>query len=59
MADAPGTNPDRSRVDLAAEAERSRTPRTPFLALAGGWLAVAAVVVIIVAVALTLYLVYG
>lgn len=45
--------------DLAAEAERSRTPRTPFLALAGVWLAVAAVVAVILALALTLYFVYG
>jgi hypothetical protein len=34
--------------DLAAEAERARTPRTPFLALAGVWLVVAAVVAIVV-----------
>ena len=44
--------------DLAAEAERARTPRTPLLALAGVWLTVAVVVaVILVAVALTLYFV--
>ena len=44
--------------DLAAEAERARTPRTPLLAFAGVWLTVAAVVVVVlVAVVLTLYLV--
>jgi hypothetical protein len=46
-------------ADLAAEAERGRTPRTPFLALAGVWLAVAAVVMVLLALALTLYFVYG
>jgi fatty acid desaturase len=45
--------------DLAAEAERARTPRTPFLALAGVWLLVAAVVAVVLALALTLYFVYG
>jgi hypothetical protein len=44
--------------DLAAEAERARTPWTPLRALAGVWLAVAAVVAIVIAVivvVLTLY----
>jgi|Tabmets5t2r1_1033131.scaffolds.fasta_scaffold272727_1 hypothetical protein len=55
MADPPGTEPP---DDLAAEAERARTPRTPLRALAGVWLTVAAVVaVILVAIALTLYFV--
>jgi hypothetical protein len=44
--------------DLAAEAERALTPRTPALALAGVWLVVAAVVaVVLLAVGLTLYFV--
>jgi hypothetical protein len=44
--------------DLAAEAERARTQWTPLLAFGGVWLVVAATVVaILVAVALTLYLV--
>jgi hypothetical protein len=48
----------RAGEELAAEAERARTPRTPLLALTGVWLAVAATVVaILVAVALTLYFV--
>jgi hypothetical protein len=45
-------------ADLAAEAERGRTARTPFLALAGVWLAVAVVVAVILALVLTLYFVY-
>ena len=54
----PGARPERSPDDLAAEAERARTPRTPLLALSGVWLAVAATVVaILVAVVLTLYFV--
>jgi hypothetical protein len=67
MADPRGTEQtarDRRRgarpvADLAAEAERGRTPRTPFLALAGVWLAVAVVVAVVLALALTLYFVYG
>jgi hypothetical protein len=55
----PDARPVRPPNDLAAEAERAWTPRTPLLALTGVWLAVAAVVVIVVAVALTLYFVYG
>jgi hypothetical protein len=45
-------------ADLAAEAERGRTARTPFTALAGVWLAVAVVVAVVLAVALSLYFVY-
>ena len=51
--------PNDRRTTSRAEAERARTPRTPLLALAGVWLAVAAVVALVVAVALTLYFVYG
>jgi hypothetical protein len=44
--------------DLADEAERARTPRTPLLALTGVWLAVAITVALVLAVvALTLYFV--
>lgn len=54
----PLAKPARPVDDLAAEAERARTPRTPMLALIGVWLAVAATVVaVLVAVALTLYFV--
>jgi hypothetical protein len=45
-------------ADLAAEAERGHTARTPFLALAGVWLAVAVVVAIVLALTMTLYFVY-
>ena len=45
-------------TDLAAEAERGRSARTPFLALAGVWVVVAAVVTVVLVLALTLYFVY-
>ena len=46
------------QVDLADQAERAVTPRTPALALAGVWLVVAAVVaLVLLAVGLTLYFV--
>jgi hypothetical protein len=51
--------PGRSAEDPAAAAERAHTPRTPFLALAGVWVVVAVVVGIVVALALTLYFVFG
>jgi hypothetical protein len=66
MADPSGEKPAAERSaaapghpeDLAAEAERARTPRTPAVALAGVWLVVAAVVaVVLIAVGLTLYLI--
>jgi hypothetical protein len=43
--------------DLADQAERAGTQRTPFLALAGVWLTVAIVAGVLVAVALVLYFV--
>jgi hypothetical protein len=55
----PGARPEGPPDDLAAEAERARTPRTLLLALTGVWLAVAAVVLVVLAVALTLYYLYG
>jgi hypothetical protein len=55
----PGARSGRSLDDLAAEAERGKTPRTPLLALTGVSLAVAAVVLVVLAVALTLYFLYG
>jgi hypothetical protein len=55
----PVAKPAQSTVDLAAEAERSRTPWTPVRALTGVWLAVAAVVALLIAAALTLYFVSG
>jgi fatty acid desaturase len=67
MADSPETDKDvqdrpgaaQPVADLAAEAERGRTSRTPFLALAGVWVVVAVVVAVILALVLTLYFVYG
>jgi hypothetical protein len=54
--DRPGA--ERPGADLAAEAERTRTPKTPFLALAGIWLTIVVALLIVLAlVALTLYLV--
>jgi len=43
----------------ADEAERARTPRTPFLALAGVWGTIAVTVAVLIAVALVLYYVTG
>jgi hypothetical protein len=46
----------RSRGDeLATEAERARTPRTPVLALAGVWFVVVIVVAIVVALTFIVY----
>jgi hypothetical protein len=51
-------DPSSRPLDLAAEAERARTPREPFLALAGVWVfVVAALVIVLALVALTLYFV--
>jgi hypothetical protein len=55
----PDPRPERPPDDLAAEAERTGTPRTPLLALTGVWFAVAAVVLVVLAIALTLYFVSG
>jgi len=45
--------------DLAAEADRGRSARTPAIALTGVTLVVAVIVVAILAIALVLYFVYG
>jgi hypothetical protein len=45
--------------DLASEAERGRSPRTPLIAITGVTLFVGVIFVIVLAVALTLYFVYG
>jgi hypothetical protein len=44
---------------LEREAERGRSPRTPLIALTGVTLAVAAIFVVLMAIAMTLYFVYG
>jgi hypothetical protein len=45
--------------DLAAEADRGHSARTPAIALTGVTLAVAAIVIAILAIALVLYFVFG
>jgi hypothetical protein len=45
--------------DLAAEAERARTPWTPLRALAGVWLAVVVVVAIVIAVIVLVLALYA
>jgi hypothetical protein len=50
---APGAQ--RRGDELATEAERARTPRTPLLALGGVWIVVAAVVAIVVALTFVVY----
>jgi hypothetical protein len=52
-------DPVEKAKDLAAEAERGRSPRTPLLALTGVTLFLAVVFVILVTIALVLYFVYG
>ena len=54
----PDGDPAGRGAELAAEAERGRTARTPFLALAGVWLVVAAAVAVILALALIAYFVW-
>jgi hypothetical protein len=45
--------------DLAREADRGRSPRTPLIALTGVTLVVGVLFVLLVTVALVLYFVYG
>lgn len=45
--------------ELAAEAERGRSPRTPLLALTGVTAVVTVALLVLLAIALTLYFVYG
>jgi len=49
---------DESPKDLAREAERGASDRTPALALTGVTIAVGAVVVVIAGIALVVYLVF-
>ena len=51
------TTPPKTGGGLADEVERARTPRTPLRALAGVWLTVALVVLVLGVVGLTLYFV--
>jgi hypothetical protein len=52
-------HPVETSKDLAAEAERGRSARTPAIALTAVSIAVGAVVAIVLAIAITLYFVYG
>jgi cell division protein FtsX len=45
--------------ELAAEADRGRSERTPLIALTGVTVAIGVVVAILVAIALILYFVFG
>jgi hypothetical protein len=52
-------HPVEKAKDLAAEAERGRSPRTPLLALTGVTLFLGVLFAIFVTIALVLYFVYG
>ena len=52
-------HPVETAKDLAAEAERGRSPRTPLIAITGVTLVVGVLFALIVTVALVLYFVYG
>jgi hypothetical protein len=52
-------HPVETAKELAAEAERGRSPRTPLLALTGVTLVLAVIFAILVTVALILYFAYG
>jgi len=52
-------DPVEKAKDLAAEADRGRSPRTPLIALTGVTLFIAVAFAILVTVALILYFAYG
>lgn len=52
-------HPVETAKDLAAEAERGRSPRTPLIVLGGVTLFVGIVFAILVTIALILYFAYG
>jgi t-SNARE complex subunit (syntaxin) len=52
-------HPVEATKELAAEAERGRSARTPLIAMTGVLLIVGIVVLILLAVAMTVYFVYG
>jgi hypothetical protein len=56
---ASAAHPVETAKDLAAEADRGRSPRTPLIAITGVTLFVGAIFVVMLAAALTLYFVYG
>ena len=51
--------PVETMKSLATEAERGRSPRTPLIALTGVTLFVTVVFLIVLAIGLSLYFVYG
>ena len=55
----PDIHPVEKTKDLAAEADRGRSPRTPLLALTGVTLFVSLIFAVLVTVALILYFAYG
>jgi hypothetical protein len=52
-------HPVETAKDLAAEADRGQSPRTPLIALTGVTIVVGVVVAIVMTVALVLYFAYG
>ena len=52
-------HPVEKTKDLAAEAERGRSPRTPLLALTGVTMLIGVIFAILVSVGLVLYFAYG
>jgi hypothetical protein len=52
-------HPVETAKELAAEAERGRSPRTPLIALTGVTLFLSVIFAVLVTVALVLYFVYG
>ena len=52
-------HPVETAKDLAKEAERGRSPRTPLIALTGVTLFVGVLFAVLVTIALVLYFVYG
>ena len=52
-------HPVETTKDLAAEAERGESARTPVIALTGVSVVVGAILAVVLAIALALYFVYG
>ena len=55
----PDVHPVEKTKELAQEADRGRSPRTPLLALTGVTVFVAVIFAVLVTVALILYFAYG
>ena len=52
-------HPVETAKDLAAEADRGRSPRTPLIALTGVTLVIGVIFAVVVTIGLVLYFVYG